>query len=267
VKNHSKNRPDRFFKKGCKHTITIEGLTVKIKDFVLLDNVNASINCGETTAIIGPNGAGKSTLLSAIMGFIPYKGKINFCQSTQHCKGAPHIGFVPQRTDFDRGMPVTVLDYLCLSQQKKPLWLGINKALIEKSMENLERVAAAHLAKRLLGKLSGGEFQRVLLALSLMMNPDILLLDEPVSGVDVAGGELFCDLIEALHKEKRFTLILVSHDLSVVTKHADQVICLDKTVLCQGRALEVLTKENMLKVYGMHQGLYDHHKCAHDRAV
>jgi len=263
VNQNSDDQVRRFFEKSCKHTITIEDLTVRVKDLVLLDNVNATINCGETTAIIGPNGAGKSTLLSAIMGFMPYSGNIRFCQSTEHCKGAPHIGFVPQRIDFDRGMPITVLDYLCLSQQKRPLWLGIKKELIERSLESLERVAAAHLAKRLLGKLSGGELQRVLLALSLMINPDILLLDEPVSGVDMAGGELFCDLIEALHKEKRFTLVLVSHDLSVVTRHADQVICLDKTVQCQGRALEVLTRENMLKVYGMHQGLYDHHKCSH----
>ena len=244
------------------HTITIKDLTVKIGDNVLLDNINASIHCGHTTAIIGPNGAGKSTLLSAIMGLIPYEGRIDFCQSTEHCIGMPRIGFVPQRTDFDRGMPITVLDYLCLSHQKRPLWLGIKKEVKNRSLKSLDRVAAHHLAERPLGKLSGGELQRVMLALSLMIEPDILLLDEPVSGIDMAGGELFCDLIDDLHKEKRFTLVLVSHDLSVVTSHADHVLCLNKKVQCQGKTVDVLTKETISSVFGVHVGLYGHKQCS-----
>ena len=229
----------------CEHAITIRGVTVRRGSSVLLDNVNASIRCNETTAVIGPNGAGKTTLLSAIMGLIPYEGDIEFCRTTEHGGGKPVIGYVPQRLDFDRGMPVTVLDYLSLSHQGIPVWLGIRKGVRERSLKSLKRVAADHLAFKSLGSLSGGELQRVMLALALMNEPDILLLDEPVSGVDPAGGELFCDLIEELHREKRFTLVLVSHDLSVVTSHADQVLCLNKTVQCQGRAVEVLTKETI----------------------
>jgi len=247
----------------CTHAITIEGMSVKVGDAVLLDNVNATIHCGETTAIIGPNGAGKTTLLSAMMGLIPYRGKIDFCKTREHGAGEPVIGYIPQRLDFDRGMPVTVLDYLCLSNQKKPLWLGTNKDLKEKSLKSLDRVAAAGLANRPLGKLSGGELQRVMLGLAIMDDPDILLLDEPVSGVDMAGGELFCDLIDELHQERRFTLVLVSHDLSVVTSHADNVICINKTIQCQGRTVEVLTDETISKVYGLHMGLYDHNNCSH----
>ncbi|MBE9505102.1 MAG: metal ABC transporter ATP-binding protein [Proteobacteria bacterium] len=263
---HSESKAATSEKKAafesCRHTITIKDLTVKIGESVLLENVNATIHCGKTTAIIGPNGAGKSTLLSAIMGLIPYEGEIEFCQTTAHCVGVPNIGFVPQRIDFDRGMPITVLDYLCLSQQRRPLWLGVKKEVKEKSMRSLERVAADHLAKRALGKLSGGELQRVLLALSLMNDPNILLLDEPVSGVDMAGGELFCDLIEDLHKEKRFTLVLVSHDLSVVTSHADHVLCLNRTVQCEGKTVDVLTKETISDVFGLHVGLYGHKQCS-----
>lgn len=247
----------------CSHAITIENLSVKAGDSVLLEDVNATIHCCETTAIIGPNGAGKTTLLSAMMGLIPYKGKIDFCMNREHGGGEPVIAYVPQRLDFDRGMPVTVLDYLCLSKQKRPLWMGTNKELKEKSLKSLDRVAASKLAHRPLGKLSGGELQRVMLAMAIMDNPDILLLDEPVSGVDMAGGELFCDLIEALHRERKFTLVLVSHDLSVVTSHADHVICINKTVQCQGRTVEVLTDETISKVYGLHMGLYDHHNCSH----
>jgi len=248
---------------SCEHAISISGLNVRVGDTILLEDVNASIRCGETTAIIGPNGAGKTTLLSAMMGLIPYEGKIAFCNTREHGGGAPRIGFVPQRIDFDRGMPVTVLDYLCLSQQKMPLWLGKKSDIKERSLNNLDRVDAAHLAERPLGKLSGGELQRVLLALAIMDEPDILLLDEPVSGVDMAGGELFCDLIDELHREKSFTLVLVSHDLSVVTSHADHVICVNKTVQCQGKTVEVLTKETISRVYGLHVGIYEHGKCSH----
>ena len=251
----------------CRHTIKTEGLTVRIGDKVLLDNINASIHCGETTAIIGPNGAGKTTLLSAIMGLIPYEGKISFCQSTEHCAGIPHVGYIPQRMDFDRGIPITVLDYLCLSHQRRPLWLGRKKEVVERSLHNLKKVSASHLFDRPVGKLSGGEFQRVLLALALMDEPNILLLDEPVSGVDIAGEKLFCDLIEELHREKKFTLILVSHDLSVVTSHADHVICINKTLQCEGRTLDVLTKDTITKVFGSHVGLYEHNKCSHEHEV
>lgn len=247
----------------CEHAIIIEGVTVKRGEAVLLDNVNASIRCNETTAIIGPNGAGKTTLLSAIMGLIPYEGRIEFCRTAEHGGGEPTIGYVPQRVDFDRGMPVTVLDYLILAHQRRPLWIGGKREVREISLRSLERVAAGHLSNRPLGKLSGGELQRAILALALMDEPDILLLDEPVSGVDVAGEELFCDLIDELHRERRFTLVLVSHDLSVVTSHADHVLCLNRTVQCQGRAVEVLTEEMISRVYGLNVGLYEHNRCSH----
>jgi ABC-type Mn2+/Zn2+ transport system ATPase subunit len=100
--------------------------------------------------------------------------------------------------------------------------------------------------------------QRVLLGMALLNEPDIVLLDEPVAGVDVAGEELFSELLSSLQKEERFTLVLISHDLSVVTKHADHVICMNKTVRCEGRTVEVLTPENLMSIYGIHIGLYEH---------
>lgn len=245
------------------HAIVIKNLSVRIGEKTILDKVNATINCGETTAVIGPNGAGKTTLLSALMGLIPYKGSVCFCGSAEHGGGEPVISYVPQKMDFDRGIPVTVLDYLCLSRQKRPLWLGRDKEVRRLSMKSLERVAVPHLADSMIGRLSGGEFQRVMLALALMDNPDILLMDEPISGVDLAGGELFCDLIDQLHKEKAFTLLLVSHDLSVVTSHADSVLCIDRTVKCQGKTVEVLTEENLASIYGLHKGIYRHDNCSH----
>jgi zinc transport system ATP-binding protein len=119
-------------------------------------------------------------------------------------------------------------------------------------------VGSGHLIGRPLGKLSGGELQRVLLGLALRDNPDILLLDEPVSGVDVSGEELFCDFLDQIHRETRFSLLLVSHDLSVVTRHADRVICLNRSIVCQGATTEVLTPETLNAMYGSGARLFSH---------
>lgn len=238
--------------------IKVENLSVRIGGIQILYDVQASIMCNETTAIIGPNGAGKTTLLLAIMGLVPYTGTITFCEECSHGNSRPKIGYVPQRLDMDRGMPITVLDFLCLQDQKYPLWLGKNRKVKESAIASLERVAASHLIKRQLGKLSGGEMQRVLLAMALQNEPNIVLLDEPVAGIDVAGEELFSEFLSNLQKSTRFSLVLISHDLSVVTKYANHVICMNKTVKCEGRTVEVLTPENLTAIYGINIGLYEH---------
>jgi len=238
--------------------IEIKNMAVRLGGTQILHDVNASMMCNETTAIIGPNGAGKTTLFLAIMNLISYTGTIKFCETCSHGNGKPRIGYVPQRLDMDRGTPITVLDFLSISDQKLPLWLGHRKKITEKIVSGLDRIGASHLLKHPLGKLSGGEMQRVLFAMALLDDPDIVLLDEPAAGVDVAGEELFSDLLYSLQKEERFTLLLISHDLSVVTKHADHVICMNKTVKCEGRTVEVLTPENLMSIYGIHIGLYEH---------
>ena len=240
------------------HALEIRNLSVALGGIPILTGVSADISCGEVTAIIGPNGAGKTTLLSAILGLVPYQGEIRFCPCLEHGGGKPRVNYVPQQLDFDRGAPVTVLEFLCLSTQRRPLWFGPRKRARTEALHNLERVNAAHLAARPLGRLSGGEFQRVMLALALAPKPDILLLDEPVSGVDAGGEELFCELLDKLRQEAGFTLVLISHDLQIVTRHADHVICLNKTVQCEGRAVDILTPENLAAVFGLHTGLYSH---------
>lgn len=240
------------------HALEIRNLSVALGGVPILVDVTTDIVFGEVTAIIGPNGAGKTTLLSAILGLVPYQGKIRFCPCLEHGGGTPRVNYVPQQLDFDRGAPVTVLEFLCLSTQRRPLWFGPRKRARSEALGNLERVNAAHLAARPLGRLSGGEFQRVMLALALAPKPDILLLDEPVSGVDAGGEELFCELLDKLRKEAGFTLILISHDLHIVTRHAEHVVCLNKRVQCEGRAVDVLTPENLKALFGMHSGFYAH---------
>ena len=242
----------------CHHTLEIRELTVRAGGTEILSGVNADLRCGEVTALVGPNGAGKTTLLLAILGLVPFTGEIRFCRAAEHGEGAPRIGYVPQRLDFDRNAPMTVLDFFALSSQRYPVIFGHSARSRRSAKESLAHGGASHLIFRPLGKLSGGELQRVLLALALRDNPDILLLDEPVSGVDLSGEELFFDFLGQIHSESRFSLLLVSHDLSVVSRHADRVICLNRRVVCQGATTETLTPENIAAMYGSGAHLFSH---------
>jgi len=243
---------------GHLHTLSIRNLTVRKGGVEILSGVDADIRCGEVTALVGPNGAGKTTLLLAILGQVPYTGEIRFCRAREHGQGDPRIGYVPQRLHLDRDAPVTVLDFFALSAQRRPVFLGPSRKAREGARKCLEQAGMGHLLRRPLGRLSGGELQRVLFALALRDDPDILLLDEPVSGVDVAGEELFCDFLSQVQRSSRFSLLLVSHDLSVVSRHADQVICLNRRIVCQGATTEILTPENLAAMYGSDAHLFRH---------
>jgi zinc transport system ATP-binding protein len=222
-------------------------VTVTLGGRDILSHVSFEPAVGKLSAIIGPNGAGKTTLLRAILGLVPYSGRIEIGTDP---KGRPlRVAYVPQRLDFDRGMPLSVIDFLCGGVQRRPLWLGHSRRARRIAHTELERVGAAGWENHPVGKLSGGELQRVLLAMALTARPDILLLDEPVSGVDVSGEQLFCDLLGDLQREGRYTMLLVSHDLSIVTEHAQYILCLNRAVQCQGETLQTLTAENLKALY------------------
>ncbi len=240
------------------HTLSIRNLSVRRGGVEILAGVDADIRCGEVTALIGPNGAGKTTLLQAILGQVPYTGEIRFCRAREHGEGVPRIGYVPQQLPFDRDTPLSVLDFFALSQQRYPVFFGHSRRVRRSAQDSLDRAGVGHLLHRPLGRLSGGEFQRVLFALAVRDAPDILLLDEPVSGVDVAGAEQFCDFLSQVQRSSKFGLLLVSHDLSVVTRHADQVICLNRRIVCRGATTEVLTPENLASMYGGEAHLFRH---------
>jgi zinc transport system ATP-binding protein len=234
--------------------IELKNVGVRLRNLEILREVTCTIPAGQTTAIIGPNGAGKTTLLLAILGLIPYDGEILFNGQKDN---TPSIGYVPQRLDFDRGLPCTVADLMALSTRRKALWLGKGKKRLTGIEHRLARVGIQNLSQRFLGKLSGGEMQRVLLAIALEGNPSILFLDEPTAGIDAPGEQMFCDLLSDIQKQAHLTVVMISHDLSVVTNHANYVICLNKTVRCCG-GLSTLTEENLLKTFGLHMQLYPH---------
>lgn len=236
--------------------VTFEDVTVIKGDAVVLDSIKASVPKGVCTAIVGPNGAGKTTLLLALLGQIAYKGRILFTGQTKSSNNIK-IGYVPQRMSFDRGIPLTVAEFLTMGVQRSPLWFGIGKQVMNRCRCLLECIGARHLEKRKLGALSGGEMQRVLLALALQQKPDLLVLDEPSAGVDLQGGQLLCELLDCLRKQRGFTQIMVSHDLVTVTHHANHVIALNRCVITEGPPKEVLTNENLTRLFGLHMGLVD----------
>jgi zinc transport system ATP-binding protein len=234
--------------------ITLENLTIVLGGRTVLDRLNATVEQGALTAVMGPNGAGKTTLLHAILGLIPYTGRILFGIGEKR----PRIGYVPQRLDLDRGSPITVRDFLGSVVSQRPVWTGLARGTVADIQAVLGRVGISGVMRSPLGKLSGGETQRVLLAQALLGNPEILLLDEPAAAVDLAGGALFCDILEEVQTELSITTLLVSHDLSVITTHARNVICLNHGLVCSGPTATALTPENLQKIFSPHVNLYNH---------
>ncbi len=233
--------------------VEFRDVTVAVDGVRILESVSAAIPRGSTTAIIGPNGAGKTTLLLALLGQIGYEGSIRLSPSR---RGSPaRIGYVPQRLTFDRGMPLTVMELMTMGHQRRPLWLGCSRKARAHATEHLAIVEAEQLKHKPVGGLSGGELQRVLLALAIAEDPDILILDEPSAGVDIGGENLLCELFDRLRTEHGYTQILVTHDLSIVTAHATDVICLNRRVTGSGPVRSTLSEDVLAATFGVHLGL------------
>jgi len=230
--------------------IGVNDLSVIRDGQTLLKNVSMHIHCGQLTALVGQNGAGKTTLIRALLGEVPSTGSIDHVDH----KGLPlsriRVGYVPQHLEFDREMPLTVLDFMASALTRRPVWLGVSKAVRHQVLEALTQVKAAELIDAPLGKLSGGETQRVMLALALTPAPDLLVLDEPVSGVDQNGLAMFLETVLSLRAHHHMAMLLVSHDLSLVRRYADHVVLLDKEVLAQGSPEEVYASEAFRSVFG-----------------
>jgi zinc transport system ATP-binding protein len=230
----------------------IENFGVTLGQYEILRGVNLHIHCGDLTAVIGPNGAGKSTLLKAILGETPHSGSLSFLDEKNRHTDRPQIGYVPQKLDFDASSPTSVFDLFASALSNEPVWLLHAKKARKAILESLTGVEAAHLIDRRLGALSGGELQRVLLALALSPVPDLLLLDEPVSGIDHNGLKLFYKTVSDLRRNYDLSIILVSHDLDLVAQYADRVILLNnKTIECAGTPQEVFSNEKTVELFGL----------------
>ena len=230
----------------------IENFGVTFNDNVVFSDVNMHIHCGELTAIIGPNGAGKSTLLKAILGEVKHDGRMHYVDAKGERTGNPLVGYVPQHLNFDITMPMTVLDLFNVCLSNNPTWLRISKKMKNEVAELLEKVKAEHLIDRKLGALSGGELQRVLLALALEPVPDLLLLDEPVSGIDKNGLDLFYHIVSDLRMKHDLSIILVSHDFNLVSQYADRVVLLNKTIVANGNPETVFASKAEKETFGLY---------------
>lgn len=241
--------------------VTIKDLHVTLGGNPILQGVNASLAHKSITALIGLNGAGKSTLLRALVKEVPYTGKIEFHCGHDHSKPSPeHVGYVPQKLRIEANLPLTVYDLFGITLQRRPLFLGATRKTRERMTHLLERVNALNLLHKPVEKLSGGELQRVLLALAMEPHPELLLLDEPAAGIDFKEGEKFYDLIANLNRQTGATILLVSHDTHVVDRMADHVLCLkDGRIACQGHPREIINDKMLEQIFGSTKGFYEHH--------
>lgn len=236
----------------------IENMEVTLNRQPILQDITLHLHCGELTTLVGPNGAGKSMLLKAILGEVPHGGAIHFIPVAGHGRpDAPVIGYLPQQLDFDRDSPVNVHDLFAAAVSRCPVALWYSRRTRKAALESLRSVEAEHLIDRRLGQLSGGELQRVLLALSLTPVPNLLLLDEPVSGIDLAGRELFYRIVSDLRRRFDLSILMVSHDLAGVTAVSDRIVFLNRRIVCLGRPSEVIANPELRRTFGLDLALQE----------
>lgn len=231
------------------NAISIKGLLVTSEGHILLDNVFLELDEGDFLGLIGPNGGGKSTLLKVILGLVkPDHGEVRIFGLYPE-QGRKHIGYMPQKTLFDSNFPVNALDVVLMGRYGQR---GILRKFTEEDKEAafdaLESLGMKDHANRQIGSLSGGEQQRIFVARSLVSQPRILLLDEPTSGVDAAQECAFYELLSQLNKTKKMTIVLVSHDVTAVSKHVNKIACLNRRIFYHGS--KELTAEEIEKAYG-----------------
>ena len=231
------------------HCIRIQNLGVKFGEEEILKDVNLHIHCGTINAISGQNGAGKSTLVRAILNDIPHEGTIEFKDRENGRIQKLKIGYVPQNINIEKNTPVSVYDLIAGYNYMTPVCFWKSKKIRQEILEVLRVFEVEDLIDRQVCNLSGGQLQRVLLAMSIMDEPNLLLLDEPVSGIDQNGMELFYRTIKYLKENFDLSIILISHDLEYVKQYADQVILLDQTVKKAGTAKTVFASEEFAAVF------------------
>ncbi len=256
--------------------LKVERLTVYRGNYPAVRDVSFELFPGTDTAIIGPNGSGKSTLVQAILDLIPHSA------GTREIFGRPIknlgrmrrlIGYIPQNFIFDRSFPISVGELVALgwtevrsSERKQNLTPGKGYWLWQKDRGKdeaiayaLKRVGAYHLLHQAIGTLSGGELKRVLLAYCLVSPRRLLVLDEAFAGLDVSGEADFYSLLHELKSEQGWTVLQVSHDIDMVNRHCDRVLCLNQTILCEGEPQTILSPQNLLATYGPAFSRYQHH--------
>jgi zinc transport system ATP-binding protein len=221
--------------------LKVSDLNVTIDDQRVIENLSFTVKRGDILTILGPNGAGKTVLLRTLLGVLPHEGVIEWQKGVR-------IGYVPQRLPYIKDIPMSVEDFIAL--KKNP----------ETSPREILRAVglSGDFTKKRMGDLSSGQFQRILIAWGLVGSPQVLLFDEPTTGIDISGEETVYSLLSRLHEERKLTMLIVTHDLAVVFKFSSNVLCMNKQPVCYGPPLEVLTPESLQRLYGAEVKYYRH---------
>lgn len=223
--------------------LRVKNLSVRLENEQVIKDLSFEVREGDIVTVLGPNGAGKTILLKTLLGLLPYEGEI-------HWQSGIKIGYVPQRLPFIRDVPMSVREFF-----------GLKKISKKEIKEILNSVGfKENFLDKKVGELSSGQFQRILVAWALIGSPQVLLFDEPTSGIDIGGEETIYSLLVPAKGKRNLTILLVTHDLSVVYKFSNHVICLNKCPLCQGTPKEILTPEILHRLYGGEVKFYEHHR-------
>ncbi len=262
------NHPSDSGKPQANHSppvIEARGVFVTISGHSILKGVDLSIPGGQVVALIGPNGSGKTTLLRALLGLQSLdQGEIRLFGQPLDRKVLHRVAYVPQKLALESGFALSVREFLALASDRTRHWFWRRHAVLDDVLISaVQEVRVEELLNRPLAKLSGGQLQRVMVAFALLRQPDILLLDEPMAGVDAPGEDTFYGLIGDLQRSRGLTVVLVSHDLSMVYRHATIVYALNGVICCEGRPEEVMNAESLRRAYGIHVSPYQHHHQPH----
>ena len=217
--------------------LEVSGLTIAFGDLRVIDDLSFTVQDGESLAIIGPSGSGKTVLFRALIGAVPHRGTIPWAPDAR-------IGYVPQKLDIERDLPLTGTDLLRAKAH-------VGRVALDDIARTLQLVnLGTDIVGAPIGTLSGGQFQRLLLACAFLGRPSVLLFDEPTAGVDAPGEEMLYETIHRVQQQQRLTLLLISHDLSLVYRHATTVLCLGRGRAWLGPPSEVLTPGRLEELYG-----------------
>ncbi len=229
--------------------ITVDTVSLSFDGEEVLSNVSFRVSSGIIASLIGPNGSGKTVLLKVCMGMIrPSTGEVRVL-GHKPAEMRHKIGYVPQRFSFDSLTPITVTEFLRFSAPRCPH---------DTIFKRLEDIGIGEVSDALLGTLSAGHLQRVLIVRALLHDPSVIFMDEPASGIDIGGERTFYELVEHVHREHNTTVLMVSHEIDVVYRYAEQVICLNKRMICEGAPEDTLTPEVIRTLYGEEMSLYRH---------
>ena len=247
--------------------LAVERLTVYRGTYAAVREVSFCLKAGTDTAIVGPNGAGKSTLVQALLGIIPrHSGEISILSEPVNRSGhlpiqiRQHIAYLPQSFLFDRGIPMSVAELVGLGWGKPGLslpWVDRHQRQRAVGLA-LAQVNATHLLTQSISGLSGGETKRVLLAYCLVRPRKLLILDEAPAGLDYQGESEFYQLLNQVKLEHGWAILQISHNLDMVSRHCDQVICLNRSLICQGPPEVALSPANLMAAYGPEVTRYHH---------